>query len=295
MHKKKKLERIVLGSAQFGLPYGISNENGKTKEEEVFLILNEAVKLGITCLDTSPSYGNSEEVLGKVGLKDWSIVSKLPSIPKLEDDIRDWIFRSVVCSLEKLKVPFLQGLMMHKPLELLGANGERIYDSLLELKTEGLVKELGISVYSPEEMILITTNYQFDSIQAPFNILDRRILDSDKLKLKKEKLKTYVRSVFLQGLLLMSKEKRPSYFHNWDPILDKWLEWLKKEDQSPVASCINFALLQPDIDYVVVGVNNLLHFREIIHCVECDCKIPPNFLLRQDLNLINPTRWKTHE
>ena len=119
MHIKEKLERIVLGSAQFGLPYGISNESGKTEEEEVFLILNEAVKLGITYLDTAPSYGNSEEVLGKVGLKDWNIVCKLPSIPKLEDDIRGWIFRSVVCSLEKLKVPFLQGLMMHSPLELL--------------------------------------------------------------------------------------------------------------------------------------------------------------------------------
>ena len=93
----------------------------------------------------------------------------------------------------------------------------------------------------------------------------------------------------------MSKEKRPSYFHKWDSILDKWLEWLKKEDQCAVASCVNFALLQPDIDYVVVGVNNLLHFREIIHSVECNCKTPPNFLLNQDLDLINPTRWKTHE
>jgi len=295
MHIKKKLERIVLGSAQFGLPYGISNENGKTDEEEVFLILNEAVKLGITYLDTAPSYGNSEEVLGKVGLKNWNIVSKLPSIPKLEGDIRGWIFRSVVSSLEKLKVPYLQGLMMHRPLDLLGTNGEKIYDSLLELKTQGLVKELGISIYSPEEIILITTNFKFDSIQAPFNILDRRILNSEKLKLKNKKFKTYVRSVFLQGLLLMTKEKRPSYFHKWNPVLDRWLEWLKKEDQSAVSSCINFALLQPDVDYVVVGVNNLLHFREIIHSVECNSKIPPNFLMSQDLNLINPTRWKIHE
>ena len=149
--------------------------------------------------------------------------------------------------------------------------------------------------FSPEEIILITTNFKFDSIQAPFNILDRRILGSDKLKLKNKEFKIYVRSVFLQGLLLMSKEKRPSYFHKWDPILDKWLEWLKKEDQSPVASCINFALLQPDIDHVVIGVNNLLHFREIIRSVEIDCKIPPNFLISKDLNLINPTRWKTYE
>ena len=155
MHIKEKLERIVLGSAQFGLPYGISNENGKTDEEEVFLILSEAVKLGITYLDTAPSYGNSEEVLGKVGLKNWNIVSKLPSIPKLEGDIRGWIFRSVASSLEKLKVPYLQGLMMHRPLDLLGTNGEKIYDSLLELKKQGLVKELGISVYSPEEIISI--------------------------------------------------------------------------------------------------------------------------------------------
>ena len=57
-------EKLALGSAQFGLAYGISNSHGKVSMNEVFRILTLAKSLGINTIDTASAYGNSEDVLG---------------------------------------------------------------------------------------------------------------------------------------------------------------------------------------------------------------------------------------
>ena len=83
--------KIVLGTAQFGLKYGINNKTGLVDECSLNSILNYAINSGIQLIDTAYNYGNSEERLGvylsslfKSGFKIGSIVVfnifMLPSI-----------------------------------------------------------------------------------------------------------------------------------------------------------------------------------------------------------------------
>lgn len=78
--------RIALGTAQFGLDYGISNLGGQTSHSELQAILELASESGIDCLDTAIGYGNSEENLGRAGVDSFKVVTKFPQMPA--DDVR---------------------------------------------------------------------------------------------------------------------------------------------------------------------------------------------------------------
>jgi aryl-alcohol dehydrogenase-like predicted oxidoreductase len=284
--------RIALGTAQLGMPYGVANQSGQISQADITSILNYACLAKINTLDTAIAYGESEQRLGEVGVTSWNVITKLPALPESCSDVAGFVKRSVEQSLSKLKINCLHGLLLHHPEQLLGADGEQLYQAIVELKKVGKIKKIGLSIYAPAELDTLWPRYSFDLVQAPFNIFDRRLVTSGWLnRLKQAGTEVHVRSIFLQGLLLMPKQKRPVIFNRWQTLWDAWELWLKEHALTPLQACLGFALANADIARVLVGIDNLKHLREIIASTNTSFVIPPDSLVSDDLDLINPSHW----
>jgi hypothetical protein len=245
-------------------------------------------------LDTAISYGECEQLLGEIGVDQWQVITKLPEVPETCADVTSWVQDSVAGSLERLGVSKLRGLLLHYPQQLLGPHGDELYRALVVVRDQGKVEKIGISVYGPDELDAIWPSYQFDLVQAPFNILDRRLSSSGWLaQLHRSGTEIHIRSVFLQGLLLMDVASRPDKFNRWQSLWNDWHRWLTDHGLTPLQVCLSFAMSQPEINRVVVGVDSLKQLREILACAKNFVTISPESLMSDDLDLINPSRWSS--
>lgn len=284
---------IALGTVQFGLPYGIANQFGQISRDETATIMECAWSAGINTLDTAISYGESEQRLGEIGVERWEIITKLPVIPESCSDVSNEVQELVKGSLERLRVTKLRGLLLHRSQQLLEPQGEEIYRTLMALRDQGVVEKIGVSIYAPDELDVLWPNFQFDLVQAPFNIIDRRLATTGWLaRLHQAGTEVHIRSVFLQGLLLMAPTNRPKQFNRWQQLWAEWQNWLDAHTISPVQACLGFAMSQPEINRVIVGVDSLNQFQEVLDSVDLPHAMPPEILMSEDLNLINPSNWK---
>ena len=286
--------KLALGTVQFGLNYGIANKNGQVPYQEAKAILQQAQSSGIDTLDTAIIYGESENRLGEIGVQEWKVVSKLPSIPDGCEDISQWMTLTVKDSLKKLGVNSLYGLLLHRPKQLLENNGESIFTALQKLKHKGLTKKTGVSIYDPQELHALCNHYNFDLVQAPFNILDHRMIDTGWIyRLAQMGTELHVRSVFLQGLLLMNENDRPAKFNKWLPVWSQYTKWLNKNRLTPLQACLRYVLSVPEISRVIVGVDSLQQLMEIL--ISATGPAPPisDLIKTDDPDLLNPANWDT--
>ncbi len=292
IYTKPTNNRLALGTVQFGMPYGIANHAGQVSREEAGAILDYASAVGLDTLDTAIAYGQSEQRLGEIGVKQWRIISKLPAMPESCHDVSSWVQKLVYESLERLGVNRLSGLLLHRPHQLLGHDGHALYAALNDLKQRGIVEKIGISIYDPQELEVLIPLYQFDLVQAPFNVLDRRLVTSNWLtRLKQAGTEVHVRSVFLQGLLLMDASNRPARFKKWQKFWDIWHEWVTASQLSPLQASLGFALAQAEIDRVIVGVDTVHQLQGILAAAGGPTPIPPVEMNCEDIDLINPSNW----
>ena len=282
---------MVLGTAQFGLDYGIANANGKIKTKEIEDILLYSKLHQINTIDTAISYGDSEACMGAIGVNDWNIITKLPEVPETCKEIHGWISRNIQESLSRLNITKLDAILLHNPMQLLGEGGVEIWSSLRHNQSLGIVDKIGFSIYDPSELDELYFKFKPDLVQFPYNVFDRRIENSGWLeRLNDDKVETHARSVFLQGLLLFNKEKRPAKFKRWSRLWLLWDEWLDNNNITARQACINFVLLNKNINKVVVGVDNIDQIKEVLSTVVDPIAIPDNFGLL-DYDLINPSNW----
>ncbi|ORU93556.1 MAG: aldo/keto reductase [Cycloclasticus sp. symbiont of Bathymodiolus heckerae] len=284
--------KIALGSAQFGLTYGISNKIGQVHEDEVQEILALAKKNQVHTLDTAIAYGDSEKVLGTVGVDDWEIISKLSALPHGVTDVDEWLESEVINSCRRLKIESLHGVLLHRPADLLGKHGTELQDALYRVKKEGLVDKIGISVYEPSELDQFFDLMKFDIVQAPFSLVDRRMQESGWLKrLQDTGCEFHARSVFLQGLLLMTQEQRPSQFDRWRPVWQQLDSWLKEADVTAVQACLGYVLSIEEVTKVVLGVESRAQLEEIFTALTTSLQSVPAGLSVSDKELLNPALW----
>lgn len=252
-----KESKLALGTAQFGLDYGISNARGKIPKKEAFEILRLASSRGVKTIDTAQGYGESESVIGEfIGLEKASfrIVSKL-SKESLKEP-RDFLEKS----LARLNSKKLYGLLFHDFDSF--RQDTACWDKMEGLKAEGKIEKTGFSLYYPHEAeYIIAKGIPADIVQVPYSVFDQRFAGLFPM-LKKRGIEIHARSVFLQGLVFKSPESLGPCLL---PVKEKLLE-LKRisgESRLSVAGlCINFAAKNPLIDRVVVGVGSLENFRE---------------------------------
>ncbi len=285
--------KLALGTAQFGLKYGLANIADKVSGDMVEQLLKIAGECDITMLDTAIAYGDSEQVLGLHNLAKFEIVSKLPAVPSNCLNVEEWVLEQAMSSVKRLKTDKLHDLLLHRPAQLLGTNGERIYKSILKLKEHGMVEKIGVSVYGPDELSELIKRFDFDVIQAPMNIFDRRMENTGMLKqLRKAGVAIHIRSAFLQGLLLMPSDKTPVYFTPWAPLIKQYHQWLNQKSLSSLQACLSYLNQHSEIDKIIVGVDNAQQLQQIITAIDTPTTDIPDFLQSVDEGLINPSRWQ---
>ena len=284
--------KLALGTVQFGLNYGVANKSGQVTSEMVSSILQLANQSGIDTLDTAIDYGDSEKLLGQIGIQQWKVVTKLPPVPDNSINVTEWVNAQVRGSLRRMGISKLYGLLLHRPCQLLNEVGGELYSALQLLKAEGLVSKIGISVYAPEELDQLFRRYSFDIVQAPLNILDRRLVESGWIeKLELAGVELHVRSVFLQGLLLMPSNIRPLVFQRWGEVLVEWDRWLESTGLKPLQACLYYLNTISSINRVIVGIDTVDHLRQIVLASDGRLKSLPNFPELKDSRIINPSSW----
>lgn len=283
--------KLALGSVQLGLPYGINNTSGVPLDDEIKRIFTLANEAGINVIDTAIAYGDAEKKIGLHSGGNFNIITKLPEFPEGEYS-SSWLEDTLDASLERLKSSKLYGLLLHRPSQLLGKDGKCLIKDLQKLKDDGKVDNIGISIYEPSELEVIDNIYELDIVQAPFSILDRRLVESGWLsKLSEAGVEVHARSVFLQGLLLVEASKRLQKFDPWNAVLSKYDQWLENSGLTALQACIRFVLSFSEISNVVVGIDNAKHLEEIIAASKGDCPFIPDDISSNDIKLINPLSW----
>ena len=280
------MNKLALGTAQFGLDYGVTNSEGKVQVEEVELILECAKENSINTLDTAASYGNSEEVLGSIGISDFQIITK--TIP-LKNGV-DEVIKHFQQSLTFLNKSSVNGLLTHNINEIEHKNFNTLFKELTELKRQGLVNKIGFSTYTPEQVDFLLKNFDFDLIQVPFNIFDNRLIQGGQLQaLNNKGIEVHARSVFLQGVLL-DFNNLSNYFSPWKKEFSIYQETVKDNGLSLLECALNFVLNIREIDKVLVGVNSERQLKEIIQAVKRRSNLSAYPI--NDINLLNPSLWK---
>lgn len=291
--------KLGLGTVQFGMNYGVSNLQGKTPPTEVDHILRLAADNGVRVLDTAAVYGDSEVVLGKLLASDhdFRIVTKTPSFKTPAINAADAIYLRDTFrrSLENLRQGNVYGLLAHHADDLLVPGGERIFEEIRRLLEEGLVRKIGVSVYSGRQIDRILELYTPDIVQLPLNLFDQRLLESGHLeKLKRRGVEIHARSIFLQGLLLIEPDQVPAYFSPIGDKLERYARFLEANKLSRLQATLAFAARQRDVDVVLVGVTSAAELRDIFSALDAisGLDLDMSELKVADERMVNPSLWK---
>lgn len=247
--------KLALGTVQFGLEYGISNQSGKTSLREVGHIFETANAYGINMLDTAQAYGDSEDVIGKLNKNRFEVITKLHPNELNKQDARDM----VTSSMERLGSLSLYGVLFHDAQSAL-THPEAV-EALKSKKLDERIKKYGYSVYTPEELEQLLAAYGVpDLMQVPFSHLDRRFEHHLKT-LKQKGVEIHTRSTFLQGLFFMNVNELSDFFNPVKEYIGR-LQSSFKNMSELAAYLLKFAVEQPFIDKIVVGVNDARQLNE---------------------------------
>ncbi len=280
--------RIVIGTANFGQKYGISST--KVEKQEISKILNYAWKKKIRLIDTANFYGKTEKIIGKINTKKFEFISKIKLTKKILNN-PELLKTSVINTLSDLKISKLYAVLIHNPSIFKQAKNKKIFEVLKELKLKRLVKKIGASIYTNQEInFVLKKRLDIDIIQLPSNIFDRRYTDLGWFKtLKRRKIEIHVRSIFLQGLIL--KSSKPKSFNKWKKNFKKFEKWLDFNKISKVEACLNYIYKQKNINYIIIGIDRLNQLKQIMN-IKIKKNINfPKFISKRDTQLINPTKW----
>ena len=285
--------KLALGTAQFGLNYGVANTAGQMNLEGARSVMALAKSQGMDTLDTAIAYGESERTLGRIGIDGWKTVTKLPALPAACEDVSEWVQTQMEGSLKRLGTRQLHAVLLHRPAELFKQHGPELLRSLQDLVNQGTARKIGVSVYEPAELDRLFALFRFDLVQAPLNVMDRRLLVSGWAhRLKDFGVELHTRSAFLQGLLLMPSHERPKWFGHWHTLWSSWDCWLEENQLSPIDACLRYVLSIPEVDRVVVGVDSVAHLQEILISASGLCPDYATAPCTHDPVLLNPAQWK---
>lgn len=292
--------RLGLGTAQFGLDYGITNATGRVRPDDVRAILDVAIAAGIRVIDTAPSYGASEAALGE-GIGEpgaFRIVTKTPKFADLQStsDARNRLRAVAAHSLQALHVRVLAGLLIHDADDLLGPFGDDLWHEMSRLRDDGVVAKIGVSVYDGIQIDRLLDRYPLDIVQLPFNPLDRRLIDGGQLaRLRSLQVEVHARSLFLQGLLLQPAGRIPQHFSPLARCVEEMDEQFAGAGMSRLEGILATCFACSAISCFVCGVTTAAELQAIVSAGEKSERAARTFRLESarnlDVRLLNPARW----
>tara|TARA_Y100000768_G_scaffold310435_1_gene244800 strand:+ start:4990 stop:5901 length:912 start_codon:yes stop_codon:yes gene_type:complete len=289
------IRKLILGTVQFGLDYGINNNIGKPTTKNIYKILDYAYENEIKTLDTAESYGNAHPIIGdylkKNPTKKFKIITKLSSRKILN---KGNLKSHLINTIKEFNIEQIHGYMIHDFKNFI--QNEYLLKELELIKREGFINIVGISLYENDEIVNVINNYNnFDFIQVPFNILDNEIRRGKVLKLaKKKNIKIFTRSTFLQGLFFKQLNSFPS---NLNP-LKKYIKKLKNiqvSSQTDINSiALNYCLSKKYIDKVLIGVDSLSQLKKNLNHIKdnnLNYQTEIDKIIVKETKLLNPTNW----
>ncbi len=289
------IDKLILGTVQFGLDYGINNTKGKPNKAEVFELLDYAFQSGIQCLDTADAYGNATDLIGDYHQKrphQFNIITKFNS---KNIGLDKSVFPLIEKTLERLQVATLYGYLFHSFDDY--QNHKYLLDQLKEIKAKGIIKHLGVSVYTNDQLeSVINDDDAIDIIQVPYNLLDNHTQRGALLKLAKEKHKIiHTRSAFLQGLFFKSISTLPTTLLP----LKKDLKLIQKTASNQAVDmatlALNYCISNTLINGVLIGVDSIEQLKNNISTLKVS--LPKQVINNIDTiavahpELLNPTNW----
>ena len=279
--KPANFSRLMLGTVQFGLNYGIANTHGKPSFEMVKELLKLAFENGVTALDTAPSYGDSEVVIGRalteLGLAGrFRIVTKISGVPDSENPL-SFIENSVMASMKRLKTNFIDAVLFHREQDVVHL------PALNQLVKKGAIGGGGVSLDSAAFASKVS---ETRFLQVPCNVLDHRF---DSL-MGQSGRQVFIRSVYLQGMLLMPEDKIFPEFREYRRCLESF--------GLPLAElCMRYLFSLPGNPSVLTGVDNSGQLRENIRLANLG-PLPDDLFrkVRQTVpllpeELVRPCQW----
>ena len=304
-HTSKK---IILGGAQLGLKYGITNKVSHDLQKNAFQLLSFTSQFGIDGVDTAFAYGNSEQNIGywlrskAFNISPLKIYTKFPPYEDFDQLSSNYLI-DLQNALRRLQCQKIHAILLHRA-EPIGSSQDKIKGLFKEIKSTSLVGALGISVQTEAEILNALENEEVDIIQLPFNILEYRwdtILPKIQQAKKKRNLTVIARSVFLQGLLNFGDASDWIKAGHYDPsdIEDFLKSFETRLSCSRTMLLINYVLSQRWIDKVVIGFENVRQFQEVM--VSLSSQQFSNDLL-QEITLkrpkvsamtLNPASWNS--
>lgn len=291
----KSINKLGLGTVQWGLPYGLANQHGIAAPETVAAILDASRRQGIKVLDTASLYGQAETVLGANPLRAFHVISKTPrfAAPVITEEHSSQLIQVFHQSLQRLSCPRIYGLLIHHAPDLLVPGGERLVSTMMDLKEQGVVEKVGVSVYDGEQIDAVLKVFKPDIVQLPVSVFDQRMLSNGQLaRLKEEGVEVHARSVFLQGLLLMPLDKVPAYFNPIRPLLAQWHANAKEQGMTLVQAALSFVRDIPYVDTVLVGVEDVGQFQACVEDFSVRASFYASSLACNDPMFVNPALWK---
>lgn len=288
--------KLVLGTVQLGLNYGINNSFGKPSKEKAYDILNSAYDMGIRTLDTAEAYGNSQEVISAFlsdnPQKKFNIITKLSADNKLA---KGELLHHIFSNCKIFYTEFLEGYMFHNYYSF--KKSLFLYEEILDAKNKGIIRYTGISLYTNQEVEDIIDNYDgFDFVQIPFNLFDNELKRKSIIKKAKLKgIKVHTRSCFLQGLLFKKTEDLTGVLKQSEPYLAQ-INKIAQESGFQVGNlALYYCLSKPYIDKVLIGVDSVEQLQKNINWSQNPIdsailnKIDNIHVLENDI--LNPALW----
>jgi len=292
--------RLVLGTAQLGMPYGIANRSGQPEKSTAYKIVKTAWDNGICEFDTAEAYGKSEQILGQIiedlGLTDKAKITTKPH-PDLNHLDQGAMIQAIEQSLDRLNVNKLHCVMLHRE-EMLALWQEGLCEILQSFVRKGMADHVGVSVYSPKSAIQAIRTEGIDIVQLPANILDRRFEKAGIFESAQEQDKEiYIRSVFLQGLLLMPPKELPPNMIIASPFLDDIRAIARKSNIPLHHLALGYMKATQPKAKLIIGAEQESQLKEVIS--NADMELPLE-VIQEILNkfydidekIINPTLWQ---
>ncbi len=287
----KSIDKLILGTVQLGLPYGINNNTGQPGNNEAFEILACAQQNGIDTLDTANAYGDAERIIGefhKTQPVKFKINTKFQFVE--DQDLKASTFRTI----NTLDISSIDTYMYHKYADLQNKQAKFI---LATLKNEGVIKKTGISIYSNKEFTTAIDTEFIDVIQIPFNLLDNYTLRGALIeKAKQNGKEIHIRSVFLQGLFFMQEDKIPEILYPLKRHISHLQKIASENNISINTLALVYALSINNIDKVLIGVDSLAQLQNNLKSVDANISSSVvqavNNIKVEEIDLLNPVNWK---
>ena len=291
----KIISKISLGTAHYSVAYGVNQPDIITLDD-INKILHKATDLGINNLDTGFDYGESEEILGfllKISKK-FKITTKIPKTLNNISNLNKYLNTSLRKSLKRLRRDSVEAILVHKSDDLLGPQGDIIYDYLANAKKNGLTKNIGVSIYDPKDIYKIINKYKIDVIQAPSNVFDQRITSDFITKLEKQNIDLQIRSIFLQGLILTKPSDLPERLSHVKDKLVQFNSKIANIKLSPLEASTNYVFNQLNAKNYIIGIRSLTELEKVIKSINRK-RIANDFFKQfseNNLEIIDPRYWQ---